>query len=45
MWSAFRVLTPDQKKVVRAEVLKPQKPGDLPDVTEAIGKLFHLDRK
>ena len=45
MWAAFRVLTPEQKQLVRAEIAKPQKPGDLPDVMEVIAKLFKLAAK
>jgi len=45
MWAAFRVLTPAQKQRVRAEVAKPQKPGELPDVMEVIGKLFKSEPK
>jgi hypothetical protein len=42
MWAAFRVLTPEQKRIVRAEIAKPRPTGDLPDVMELIVKMFKL---
>ena len=42
MWAAFRVLTPEQKRIVKAEIAKPRPAGDLPDVMELIVKLFRL---
>jgi hypothetical protein len=40
MWAAYRLLTPDQKRIVRSEIAKPRPPGDLPDVMELIVKTF-----
>jgi hypothetical protein len=40
MWAAYRLLTPEQKRVVRSEIAKPRPPGDLPDVMELIVKTF-----
>ena len=45
MWAAFRVLSLEQKQRVRAEIAKPRQPGDLPDVTEVIAKMFKLGPK
>jgi Spy/CpxP family protein refolding chaperone len=40
MWAAFRVLTPEQRALVRADVEQPRKPGDLPDVLDIIAHRF-----
>jgi hypothetical protein len=40
MWAAYRLLTPEQKGIVRTEIAKPRPPGDLPDVLELIVKTF-----
>jgi Spy/CpxP family protein refolding chaperone len=40
MWAAFRVLTPEQKAIVRADVAAPRTPGDLPDVLDIIARRF-----
>ena len=40
MWAAYRLLTPEQKGIVRTEIAKPRPPGDLPDVLELIAKTF-----
>ncbi len=40
MWAAFRVLTPEQKAVVRADVARPGKPGELPDLLDIIARRF-----
>jgi hypothetical protein len=42
MWAAYRLLTPEQKRIVRAEIAKPRPPGDLPDVMDLIVKTFNL---
>lgn len=42
MWAAFRLLTPEQKRIVRTEIAKPRPPGDLPDVMDLIAKTFKL---
>jgi Spy/CpxP family protein refolding chaperone len=42
MWAAFRLLTPEQKRIVRTEIAKPRAPGDLPDVMDLIVKTFKL---
>jgi len=42
MWAAFRLLTPEQKRIVRAEIARPRPPGDLPDVMDLIVKTFKL---
>jgi hypothetical protein len=42
MWAAFRLLTPEQKAVVKAEIAKPRPPGDLPDVLDLIVSTFKL---
>jgi hypothetical protein len=42
MWAAFRQLTPEQKRIVRAEIAQPRAPGDLPDVMDLIVKTFGL---
>ena len=42
MWAAFRQLTPEQKRIVRAEIAQPRAPGDLPDVLDVIVKTFGL---
>jgi len=42
MWTAFRMLTPEQKRVVRAEIAKPRPTGDLPDVLDLIVRTFQL---
>jgi hypothetical protein len=42
MWAAFRLLTPEQKRIVRTEIAKPRSPGDLPDVMDLIVKTFKL---
>ena len=42
MWAAFRQLTPEQKRIVRAEIAQPRAPGDLPDVMDVIVKTFGL---
>ena len=41
-WAAFRVLTPAQQALVRAELAKPWKPGELPDVMDVMRKMFKL---
>ena len=40
MWAAFRLLTPEQKRIVKAEIAQPRAPGDLPDVMDLIVKKF-----
>ena len=45
MWAAFRLLTPEQKRIVKAEIARPRAPGDLPDVMDLIGKTFKLPGK
>jgi hypothetical protein len=40
MWAAFRVLSPEQKAIVRADVAQPRQPGDLPDVLDVIARRF-----
>ena len=40
--SAAAPLTPEQKRIVRAEIAKPRPAGDLPDVMELIVKMFKL---
>jgi hypothetical protein len=42
MWAAFRLLTPEQKRIVRTEIAKPRPPGDLPDVMDLIVKIFKV---
>jgi hypothetical protein len=42
MWTAFRMLTPEQKRVVRTEIAKPRPTGDLPDVLDLIVRTFQL---
>jgi hypothetical protein len=42
MWAAFRLLTPEQKQIIRTEVARPRPPGDLPDVMDLIVKTFQL---
>jgi hypothetical protein len=42
MWAAFRLLTPEQKRIVKAEIAQPRAPGDLPDVMDLIVKTFGL---
>ena len=42
MWAAFRLLTPEQKRIVRTEIARPRPPGDLPDVMDLIVKTFRL---
>ena len=42
MWAAFRLLTPEQKRIVRTEIARPRPPGDLPDVLDLIVKTFKL---
>jgi hypothetical protein len=42
MWTAFRLLTPEQKRIVRAEIAKPRPTGDLPDVLDLIVRTFQL---
>jgi hypothetical protein len=42
MWAAFRLLTPEQKRIVRTEIARPRPPGDLPDVMDLIVKTFKL---
>jgi len=44
MWSAYRLLTPEQKRIVRTEIARPRPPGDLPDVMELIVKTFRVGR-
>ena len=43
-WAAFRVLTPEQKALVRAELAKPWKPGELPDVMDVMRTMFKLSQ-
>ncbi len=40
MWAAYRLLTPEQKQIVKADIAKPRAPGDLPDVMDLIVKTF-----
>ena len=42
MWAAYRLLTPEQKQIVKADIAKPRAPGDLPDVMDLIVKTFRL---
>jgi hypothetical protein len=42
MWTAFRMLTPEQKQLVRAEIVKPRPTGDLPDVLDLIIRTFQV---
>jgi hypothetical protein len=42
MWAAFRLLTPEQKRIVKTEIARPRAPGDLPDVMDLIVKTFGL---
>ena len=42
MWAAFRQLTPEQKRIVKADIARPRAPGDLPDVMDLIVKTFGL---
>jgi len=42
MWTAFQMLTPEQKRVVRTEIAKPRPTGDLPDVLDLIVRTFQL---
>jgi hypothetical protein len=42
MWTAFQLLTPEQKRVVRVEIAKPRPTGDLPDVLDLIVRTFQL---
>ena len=42
MWTAFRMLTPEQKRVVRTEIARPRPTGDLPDVLDLIVRTFQL---
>jgi hypothetical protein len=42
MWTAFRLLTPEQKRIVRAEIAKPRPTGDLPDVLDLIVRTFQV---
>jgi hypothetical protein len=42
MWAAFRLLTPDQKRLVRTEIVKPRPTGDLPDVLDLIVRTFQV---
>jgi hypothetical protein len=42
MWAAYRLLMPEQKRIVRTEIAKPRPPGDLPDVMDLIVKTFNL---
>lgn len=43
MWAAFRLLTPEQKRLVRAEIVKPRPTGDLPDVLDLIIRTFQVN--
>ena len=45
MWAAFRVLTPPQKDIVRAQVLQRPTSGDLPDLMDVITHTFAVDKK
>jgi hypothetical protein len=40
MWAAFRVLSPEQKAIVRVDVAKPPRPGELPDLLDVIARRF-----
>ena len=42
MWTAVRMLTPEQKRVVRTEIARPRPTGDLPDVLDLIVRTFQL---
>jgi Spy/CpxP family protein refolding chaperone len=42
MWAAFRLLTPEQKRIVRTEIAKPRPTGDLPDVLDLIVRTFQV---
>jgi hypothetical protein len=42
MWTAFRLLTPEQKRIVRVEIAKPRPTGDLPDVLDLIVRTFQV---
>jgi Spy/CpxP family protein refolding chaperone len=42
MWTAFRLLTPEQKQFVRTEIAKPRPTGDLPDVLDLIVRTFQV---
>jgi len=42
MWTAFRLLTPEQKQIVRTEIAKPRPTGDLPDVLDLIIRTFQV---
>jgi hypothetical protein len=42
MWTAFQLLTPEQKRVVRGEIAKPRPTGDLPDVLDLIVRTFQV---
>jgi hypothetical protein len=42
MWTAFRLLTPDQKRIVRTEIARPRPTGDLPDVLDLIVRTFQV---
>ena len=42
MWTAFGLLTPEQKRLVRAEIAKPRPTGDLPDVLDLIVRTFQV---
>jgi hypothetical protein len=42
MWTAFRLLTPEQKRIVRTEIAKPRPTGDLPDVLDLIVRTFQV---
>lgn len=43
MWAAFRLLTPEQKRLVRNEIVKPRPTGDLPDVLDLIVRTFQVN--
>jgi hypothetical protein len=42
MWAAFRLLTPEQKRLVRTEIARPRPTGDLPDVLDLIVRTFQV---
>ena len=42
MWTAFRLLTPEQKRIVRTEIARPRPTGDLPDVLDLIVRTFQV---
>lgn len=45
MWAAVRVLTAEQKAIIREEVAKAATGSDLPDLMDLIARTFHLTDK